>query len=170
LQTLRGGCEKCPTLSRLRSNKSNLRVRCGHFEPECICVLRAYPRAGRRIFVLVTARRFPPSWSVEEQARVLCRLGDEAQGLQGAADHLRTLAASPGNQCVRLMRGTNAARTGAERPSGATPSRPLSGSLTGPTEEYPRTWNDVSTVHRDCRSVKKGIRQFVLTGTSELDR
>jgi hypothetical protein len=51
----------------MRGIQPNLRASSSYVEPERMCGL--HPRAGAacRILVLVTSRRFPPPWTVEEQ-------------------------------------------------------------------------------------------------------
>jgi hypothetical protein len=84
--------------------------------------------------------------------------GDEAQGLQGAAEHLRDpsrlawksmCATDEGHQ-----RGQNWCRKAIWGNTLPAFKRIFNGAYRGVSA---RTWNDVSTVHRDCRGAKKGI-------------
>jgi hypothetical protein len=50
----------------MRGVQPNLRASSSYVEPERICSLHRRAGAARRILVLVTNRRFPPPWSVEE--------------------------------------------------------------------------------------------------------
>jgi hypothetical protein len=51
----------------MRGIQPNLRASSSYVEPERMCGLHRRAGAARRILVLVTSRRFPPPWSVEEQ-------------------------------------------------------------------------------------------------------
>jgi hypothetical protein len=68
LHALSGGREKCPAVPHLRGIMSNLRDRSGNVKLGRFCVLPSCFGGGRDILVLMTTRRFPPPWSVEEQA------------------------------------------------------------------------------------------------------
>jgi hypothetical protein len=53
----------------MRGIQPNLRASSSYVEPERMCGLHRRAGAARRILVLVTSRRFPPPWTVEERAK-----------------------------------------------------------------------------------------------------
>jgi hypothetical protein len=53
---------------------SNLRDRSGNVKLGRFCVLPSCFGGGRDILVLMTTRRFPPPWSVEELDALLCQI------------------------------------------------------------------------------------------------
>src|SRR5262245_3967928 len=68
LSLLCSRCEKHYALPHLRSITSNIRASSGYFEPKRVRGLQFYHFSVRPAVELVTPRRFPPPWSVEEQA------------------------------------------------------------------------------------------------------
>jgi hypothetical protein len=67
LPTLRRGSAAWRhALPQMWGVQPNLRASSSYVEPERICSLHRRAGAARRILVLVTNRRFPPPWSVEE--------------------------------------------------------------------------------------------------------
>jgi hypothetical protein len=66
LSLLCSGCEEHYALPRLRSIASNIRTSSGYFEPKRVRSLQSHHFSVRPGVVLVTPRRFPPPWSVED--------------------------------------------------------------------------------------------------------